>query len=196
MENVLYQDTTSLSRRMKRSLRTAPYRFQYAYQLLPRSQFHHRSSSSTFSLGAHIPHHPAPGSSSSSIKALTTSNLSTHTAATQQHSGDSSFAPTPARTKKPGNASMISKPLTEVPPSNKKLFLNLKKSGRNVFNNYCWSSSAIPPFHYIPPLAPMHPIPTADNYEKKAKLAKILAESDSEEEILIIPNQYSGGKIL
>lgn len=181
---------------MKRSLRHAQYRFQYASQLLPRSQFHHPSYSSATGLGAHMQHHPAPGTSSSSIKALTTSNLSTHTAATQQQAGESLFAPPPASLKKSGNALMISKPLTEVPPSNKKLFLNMKKSGRNVFNNYCWSSSAIPPFHYIPPLAPMHPIPTSDNYEKKAKLAKILAESDSEEEILIIPNQYTGGKAL
>lgn len=202
-----YLDTTRLSTKYNASFfpsssSSSSYRFQYPQHLYNNNKHRQHPSHGITGgggaalSGATIGSIPPIGGGSN-IKALTASNLSTHMMSTNNSNSNTSGP----MLHQQQQHKMTPKQLTEIPPSNRKLFLNLKKAGRGMFNNYCWSSSAIPPFSYIPPLLPIRyeqhqqQQQQHSSYEKKIKLAKILAESDSEDEIVIIPDHYLGGKL-
>ena len=87
------------------------------------------------------------------------------------------------------------KSLPEIPISNRKLFYQFgRRSGRNGLpNQNVWASALPVSFQSIPPLAPTSRI--LISAEKANKLASILAESDSEDEKIIIPKSTEGFEI-
>lgn len=76
------------------------------------------------------------------------------------------------------------KELPEVPLSNRKILMNMKKAGKHVSNNYLWASANIANYVSIPPLQPPGRLQLTS--EKLKKLQQILAENDSEDEKVTI----------
>eukprot|EP00981_Chlorochromonas_danica_P009242 scaffold2582_cov162-Ochromonas_danica.AAC.11 len=77
-----------------------------------------------------------------------------------------------------------SKELPEVPLSNRKILMNMKKAGKHVSNNYLWASANVANYFSIPPLQPPGRLQLTS--EKLKKLQQILAENDSEDEKVTI----------
>lgn len=80
-------------------------------------------------------------------------------------------------------AARIVKELPEVPLSNKKVLMNLRRSGRSVTHNH-WANANAPQYHSIPALLPSSRLVL--NTDKAKRLAAILAENDSEDEKAVV----------
>lgn len=97
--------------------------------------------------------------------------------------------------EEPPKIKMGNKLLPDVPLSNRKLFMqHARRSGRNGLpNQNVWASSLPISFQSVPPLVP--PPRVGLNPDKASKLAAILAESDSEDERIVIPKSTEGFEI-
>lgn len=107
------------------------------------------------------------------------------------HSGqeNSSSSIRPYTTGSASTTTSSNKGLPDIPSSNRKLLVNMKKSGRLPVQNRNWSSSFTPPVPYMPAIAPPGKLPLTQ--EKLDRLASILAESDSEDEKVVISKGIS-----
>jgi hypothetical protein len=127
---------------------------------------------------------------------LTAASLHAHNNATSikvnlgtTANGSATTAMDPEESKQSQPRTGVPKVLPELPLSNRKLLLQSLKRN-NKINNSTWSSSLPMVCSSIPPLVP--PPRVALSTEKLSRLHAILAESDSEDERIIIPKTTEG----
>jgi hypothetical protein len=89
----------------------------------------------------------------------------------------------------------IPKQLPEIPFSNRRLLSAYKKTTnpRHGIAGTQWSNALPNVFQTIPPMIP--PIKPILSSEKSKRLSEILAQSDSEDEKVVIPRSMSGNDI-
>lgn len=80
------------------------------------------------------------------------------------------------------------KPLPELPNSNRRVMHQVRKYGKLYTPGYAWCGSTIPPFSYLPPTVP--PGPTVGYYEKIDRLQQIVTGNDSEDDEVFIDHSY------
>jgi hypothetical protein len=80
------------------------------------------------------------------------------------------------------------KPLPELPNSNRRLMNHVRKNGKLHTPGYAWCGSTIPSFSYLPPTVP--PGPIAGYHEKVERLEQITSGNDSEDEDILMDHSY------
>lgn len=88
------------------------------------------------------------------------------------------------------SAPLFTKPLPEIPLSNRRLLISNKKNNKNLFSTYSWSNALPTVFSQFPAMVPP-PRPLLSS-EKARRLNEILAQSDSEDEKIVIPRSSTG----
>jgi hypothetical protein len=85
---------------------------------------------------------------------------------------------------------LLTKPLPEIPLSNRRFLITHKKNNKHLFSNQQWSNALPYVFQQIPPMIP--PPKPLLSQEKAKRLNEILQQSDSEDEKIVIPRGSSG----
>jgi hypothetical protein len=85
---------------------------------------------------------------------------------------------------------LFTKPLPEIPLSNRRFLITHKKNNKHLFSNQQWSNALPYVFQQIPPMIP--PPKPLLSQEKAKRLNEILQQSDSEDEKIVIPRGSSG----